>query len=303
MPTNLGQALHTLVAGFFRRTWLFGLVAIVICVAFAASATSSLLEASYFGPPEKGASLPSSAPVAVVAPDKRAKRDGAELVARNVFCSTCTPSPAQPGATESFTPNCTLIATSVGDEPTATVRVPASEVQGSYSVGDTIFGIGKVERIGWRSIDIVDSEGRRGRVNLLDQQLAAVAPSGTAIPSAAADPFAGRIRKIDAHTFEVDRDLVKDLVSGAAKPGQMRIMPLPDGKGGINGLKLSGVRGSTIGAQVGLQNGDTLVAINNVKIENLNSLLDVYSKIDTLNTVELGGTRGDKPVDLTLRLK
>ncbi|MFT3692836.1 MAG: hypothetical protein QM831_06830 [Kofleriaceae bacterium] len=237
-------------------------------------------------------------------PATTSKGNGEGLVARNMFCSTCAPAkPDSAGPMDSFTPNAMLIATSIGDEPSATVRVPVSEVQGSYGEGDTIVGIGKVTRIGWRSIDIVDEAGRIGHLNLLDQQLAAVAPAATGAP-AKDDPFAGRIRKIDAHTFEVDRDLVKDLVSGAAKPGQMQMMPLPNPNGsGIVGLKLRGVRGSSIGAQLGLQNGDTLQAINNQKIENLNQLLDIYSRIDTINNVELAGTRGDKPLDITLRLK
>lgn len=303
MAATTGQALHTLVAGFVRRTWLVGLVAFVICVAFAASATSSLLEASYLPPPATGGAL-SVGPVqaAVVA---KPKLDGSAFVARNMFCSTCAPArPDVAGSTGSFTPNAVLIALSHGDTPSATIRVPVSEVQGSYGEGDTILGIGKVTRIGWRSIDVVDDAGRTGRLNLLDQQLASVAPPPAATGVAAADPFAGRIRKIDAHTFEVDRDLVKDLVSGAAKPGQMQMMPLPNPNGsGIAGLRLRGVRGSSIGAQLGLQNGDTLQAINNQKIENLNQLLDIYSRIDTITNVELAGTRGDKPLELTLRLK
>ena len=231
-------------------------------------------------------------------------RSGDGLVARNMFCATCAPSVVEPGSTDSFVPNAILIATSVGDDPRATVRVPASEAQGSYGLDDKIPGVGKVVRIGWRSIDVLDDSGRHGKLDLLDQ--VAAGGAGAATPAAAAatpDPFEGRIKKIDDHTFEVDRDLVKELVSGAVKPGAMRVTPLPDGNGGMKGLKLYGIKGTSLAGTVGLQNGDTLVAINNNKIQNAQSLLDVYTHIDTMNVVELDGTRADKPLALTLRLR
>jgi len=220
-----------------------------------------------------------------------------------MFCSTCTPSVEISGPADSFTPNAVLIATSVGEEPRCTVRVPTSEAQGSYGVGDSIPGVGKIARIGWRSIDVVDEAGRHGTLDLLDQVAAAARP-GAATPDAAAapDPFEGRVRKIDDHTFEVDRSLVRELVTGAVKPGGMRFTPISK-DGQLDGLRLYGVKNTTIANKVGLQNGDTLVAINNNKIKSAQSLLDVYTQLDTLNVVELDGTRGDKPLALTLRLK
>jgi hypothetical protein len=301
MPAMNGQALHTLIAAVVRRTWLFALATVVVCAAFAASAVTALVEASYLAPSAEAAKLPAA--VATKEPVK-VPRTGDGLVARNMFCSTCTPSAVEPGSTDSFVPDAILIATSVGDDPRATVRVPATEAQGSYGLDDKIPGVGKVVRIGWRSIDVLDDSNRRGKLDLLDQTAAGGA--GAATPRVAAaepDPFEGRIKKIDDHTFEVDRDLVKELVSGAVKPGAMRVVPLPDGNGGMKGLKLYGIKGTSLAGTVGLQNGDTLVAINNNKIQNAQSLLDVYTHMDTMNVVELDGTRADKPLALTLRLR
>ena len=127
---------------------------------------------------------------------------------------------------------------------------------------------------------------------------------GAATPGVAAepDPFEGRVRRLDDHTFEVDRALIKEMVTGAVKPGNMRMQPITD-KDGLKGLKLFGVKSSTIASKVGLQNGDLLTAINNVKITGAQALLDMYTRIDTTNVLELDGTRGDKPLAITLRLK
>jgi hypothetical protein len=300
MAAMNGQALHTLIAAIVRRTWLLALLSVAVCAVFAASAVTALVEASYLAPSAEGAKLP--APSAALPKVTVAPRNGDALVARDMFCSSCTPSVEVAAAGDSFTPAAILIATSVGEDPRATVRVPATEAQGSYGVDDKIPGVGRVTRIGWRSIDVLDDSGRHGKLDLLDQ--VAAGGAGAATPAAAAaDPFEGRIKKIDDHTFEVDRELVKELVSGAVKPGAMRVQPLPDGNGGMKGLKLFGIKGTSLAGTVGLQNGDTLVAINNNKIQNAQSLLDVYTHIDTMNVVELDGTRAEKPLALTLRLR
>jgi hypothetical protein len=301
MAAMNGQALHTLFAAIVRRTWLFALLSVAVCAVFAASAVAALVEASYLAPSAEGAKLP--APSAALPKVTVAPRNGDAMVARDMFCSSCTPSVEVAAAGDSFTPAAILIATSVGEDPRATVRVPASEAQGSYGLDDKIPGVGKVTRIGWRSIDVLDDSGRHGKLDLLDQVAASGAGAATPAAAAAADPFEGRIKKIDDHTFEVDRDLVKELVSGAVKPGAMRVQPLPDGNGGMKGLKLFGIKGTSLAGTVGLQNGDTLVAINNNKIQNAQSLLDVYTHIDTMNVVELDGTRAEKPLALTLRLR
>ena len=318
LPMN-GQTVSTLFAGLARRTWVVTLATIVTCVVFAASALGSIIEASYLAPEASAAKLPAARapgpaePAKPVAgrPDRTDRPDGRELVTRNMFCSSCTPAVdvADAATTDTYTPDAILIATSVGEDPRATVRVPATEVQGSYGLGETISGIGKVDRIGWRSIDVFDGHGRRGKLDLLDRlpvgdQHGAGGATGAATPVAAAEPepFEGRVKKIDDHTFEVDRALIKEMVTGAVKPGTMRMLPISD-KDGLKGLKLFGVKSTAIASKVGLQNGDMLTAINNNKITGAQSLLDVYTKIDTTNTLELDGTRGDKPLALTLRLK
>ena len=244
MAAMNGQALHTLIAAIVRRTWLFSLASFVVCAVFAASAVGALLEASYLAPAAEGAKLPASSAVPPTHSVKKAARDTNALVARDMFCSSCTPPPDVVGELgDTFKPEAILIATSVGEDPRATIRVPATEAQGSYGMDDKIPGVGTITRIGWRSVDVVDSSGRRGKLDLLDQVAASGAGAATPAAAAAPDPFEGRIKKIDDHTFEIDRELVKELVTGAVKPGQMRAQPVPDGNGGMKGLKLFGIKG------------------------------------------------------------
>lgn len=301
----VAQHLSRIFAGLVRRTWLVGVTTILVCAAFAAHAVAALVEARYLDNlSPTAAPLVTQIPTAPITPPKP---DGTAFVARNMFCSSCTPSLAieAPDSANGYSPDAMLIAISIGKESFATVRVPASEVQGDWSVGDRIPGIGTVERIGFSTIDLRDASGRVGTLSLLPVSITggrSDVGAATPDPAAAASPFADRIRKIDETTYEVDRHLVRDLVSGSVQTGGTRIIPVSkDGK--LDGLKLSGVRPTSLAGSMGLANGDLLQAVNNQKIENANQLLELYAQIDKLDQVELSGMRRGKPLTLKLRLR
>jgi S1-C subfamily serine protease len=215
-----------------------------------------------------------------------------------MFCSTCTPTVPEP--TAGFAPDATLVATSVGFMPIATLRT--NTVSGNFGVGDVVPGVGTIAKIGFTYVELVDSDGRHGRVTLEgsgDAGRAATPPAA----AAAADPWEGRLTKIDDHTFEVERSLVRELVSGQVKAGSARVIPIPGPNGQLAGLRMTGVRAGSLAGSLGLKNADTLTEINGTKITNANVLLDVLAKLDTLDVVEVDGTRGGKPLGITLRLK
>jgi membrane-associated protease RseP (regulator of RpoE activity) len=216
-----------------------------------------------------------------------------------MFCSACTPAPAA-GPSDGFTPDATLVATAVGLAPIATLRTKI--VSGNFGVGDAVPGIGTIARIGFTYVELVDADGRHGRVTLEgggDAGSAATPPAA----AAEAEPWDGRLTKIDDHTFEVERSLVRELVSGAVRPGAARVIPIPGPNGQLAGLRMTGVRTGSLAAALGMKNADTLTEINGTKIANANVLLDVLGKLDTLDVVEVDGTRGGKPLGITLRLK
>ena len=298
-----GHALHTLVAAFARRTWIFSLSVAIACSTFAAATVSSLVSVSYLAPAASAPPVPVAAAARIATAPPPARPDGRDFVARDMFCSSCAPPAGGPGPTDSFAPQALLIATIISDEPRCIVRALASEAQGSYGVGDPIPGVGTIARIGWLSIDVVDGD-RHGHLDLLDTPAAVRGDAGAATPdpAAAAEPWAGRIKKIDDHTYEVDRELVRDMVSGAAKPGGTRILPRTE-NGKLTGLRMLGVKEQSLAGALGLRNGDVMAAINNTPITSVQTLLDVYANIDSLNVVEIAGERAGKPLDLTLRLR
>ncbi len=301
----LRKTLHSLAAGFVRRTWLVTVIAIIVCASFAAHAVAALVEADHIAATPRGMPLPRAAPL--IAPP-RAAPDGSALVERNMFCSTCGPVVTDPTDAPLFNRAAVLLATDLGaraNDARATVRVLETEAQGSWGLGERIPGVGTILRIGGVSIDVVDGAGHTTRLSLLDGAPAKGGGgegSGSARPEPPADPFADRIKKLDDHTFEVDRAFVRDLVSGVARPGNVRMIPIVT-DGDVKGVRLAAVRAGSIPAAIGLRNADVINAIDGDPIKSAQQLLDLYARLDQLSSVELQGTRGGKPLAISLRLR
>ena len=299
----LQGALPRVIAGLLRRTWLVAGITTTICAGFAAQAVSSWTADDE---PEIGAHAPraQATPARSVA---RSRPDGGSFVARNMFCSTCEPSAGSGPADPLFSgADVVLIATAIGasdGSSSATVRVVPTDAQGSFSVGDEIPRVGTVAEItrGW--IDVVDRGGRHARLSLADtRSRGAATPSQTAAAGAPESPYADRVKKIDDATYEADRSLFKELVAGVTKPGAVRAVPVLD-HGEVVGIRLGGVTAQSIPAAFGLKSGDVLTAIDGAPLKTANQVLELYAKIDSVSSVELGGTRGGKPMTLTLRLR
>lgn len=295
-PAMILSTLHELVAGFVRRTWLVTLVAVLVCAGFAARAVAA------FSAPD--VTLPPAAKVVQVtpAPAGRKQPDGAILVERNIFCSTCAPGLGSGPSSAYAGHPAVLIAINAGATPVATVRVIPTEVQGSWALGETIPGVGRVDRIGNSMIEVVDASGHRGRLSLVEGAPAA-SLTGAATPGgAAADPIAQRVKKLADGSFEVERDLVRELVSGASQANGVRMVPTKD-KDGHMALRVASARASSVAAAIGLRPGDLLTAIDGEPVKDVNQLLGLYSKLDQLSGLELQGTRGGKPLAIKLTFR
>jgi S1-C subfamily serine protease len=167
-------------------------------------------------------------------------------------------------------------------------------------VGEAVPGLGRLDRVGVTWVEIVDGAGRRGRLSLRDA--AAGRGPDTAMPGSVPAAWAGRIRPLDDQTYEVDRSLVRELVTGVIRPGSLRLIPVFDG-GALAGIRLLGASDGSLPAAIGLTSGDVVVAINGAPIQSAQQLLDLYAGLDQLTTVELSGTRRGQPLTRTLRLR
>jgi len=295
-----------LVSGAVRRTWLLTTITVAMCAAFAAHAATAIIAADHLLP---GPSPPQTAAGGAVRSRPRPERP--PPLERNIFCSSCGPG-AAPGASVDLAIGgllpAVLIATELAARPSgyarATVRVVGTDVQGSWGVGDAIPGLGQLQRIAPKWIEVIDGAGHRGRLSLVDAAVAAVAdlappPSGPATPG---QRWAGRLTKLSEQDYEVERSLVRELVSTAGRPGGVPMIPVFE-NGEIKGVRVGRVREDSIQDALGLKTGDVLNAINDAPIKTLDQLLDLYARLDQLSAVELSGTRAGKPLVRTLRLR
>jgi len=289
--------------GLYRRFWIVGAATVTVCAALAARAAGHVVEARYLTDATHAPPLTRVAPALVSQVPTPARNPGL-LVERNMFCSDCggagDPDPA--AGTPASTLGLVLIATSLGREPWATVRDPETGAQGAFGVGDRIPKVGAVEHIAGTWIDVHnDHSGRVERIQLLGVG-PGPAPAKVVAAEAAATPFADRVRKIDDHTFEVDRQLVRELVSGGKVDG-VRIMPMTKGDK-LLGIKVLQARPTSIAAAIGLRPGDLIEGLDGAKLDSAQQLIDMMARLDDITAVHLDGSRrGGAALALDLRLR
>lgn len=291
-------ALH----GLSRRFWIVGAATVTVCAVLAARAAGQVVEARYLTDAPRAPTLPRVEQQAPPPPAQPVTGNAALLVERNMFCSDCgSAGDPEPGATAASTLPLVLIATSLGREPWATVRNSETGAQGAFGVGDRIPHVGAVAHVAGTWIEVMnDAAGRVERIELLAAAGAAGTPKAPT-PASPASPYADRVKAIDDHTFEVDRQLVRDLVSGGKVEGVFIRPQTKDGQ--LQGIKVVTARASSIAAAIGLKSGDLIEGIDGKKIEGANQLIDMLAKLDDISTVTLDGTRKGAAMSIELRLR
>lgn len=95
-----------------------------------------------------------------------------------------------------------------------------------------------------------------------------------------------QINKTGENSYEVDRDLLEDLLSDPTKiVQQARVIPQDDG------LRFFGIRSNSIFWKIGIKNGDTLHKINNVELNDIERALSVFEDLRSQNSFTINLTR------------
>ena len=316
-----------------RYFWTLPLIMITACCILAALGVNHVVEAKFLLGSEapRPAAHRTAKPVKPAAQKPPPSKDAQDVIARNIFCSTCDPpKPADATATptqpvdENHPPvtalPLALVATIVAQNPRSsagTVFNTSTFRSGSYGVSDWIPDAGQVRRIHPRSMDFWNkSTNRMERVELL-------APPGAPIASAA-PPIAPQIpvpaeaqnpdgellaavdkgvKKLDETRYDIDRSLVDKILSDPTVAARSaRIVPsIKDGK--PNGFKLYAIRPNSLFAKIGLQNGDTISSINGFDMSSPDKALEVYTKVRSASSLSVSVLRRGQPVNLDYSIK
>lgn len=292
-------------------TMIAAALCVILCAGLAASATNHVIEGKYLGDsPEP--QLPVVTPVARPRPKvaTRPTKNGDQLIERNMFCAECAPEQevAAP-TTESGIPLTSLpielVATSLAgnaEASFATIRNTQSSHQGAFFTADTIPGAGPIERISGTYVVFQNSETNRvEKVSLLSAGKTTTPITTTGRTSKAASGYEDRVKKIDEHTYEVEREIVQQFITD---PTKLKIRPIPVQKDGkIVGIRLLGVRRNSPLLAIGLKNGDTVQTINGYDLSSPDKMLEAYAKVKDADNVTIGIQRRGKSVDMKYHLR
>lgn len=226
----------------------------------------------------------------------KATRDA--IVARNVFCPTCSPAqteadvrggpsrPVVPGAIASVLP-LELVGTMEGESPSpsyATVYDTEAGVIGLYAAAEALRSDVTVERIERGLIYVRHGQQLEYLVvgASAPKPVASVAPEEMPRPGQRHPGIAGAAEAINCPTESlclVERQFVEHLLAnprGLLK--QARVVP-EQLDGGRSGYAMYGIRRPTLLRMLGFNNGDVITAINGFELGLMDDLMKMYGQL------------------------
>jgi len=293
--------------------WVVNLVVVAICGTFTGRAVSHILQGAYLAgedprPPRHN----SVAPVARVH-----NKDIEDIVKRNVFCSGCVPEipkgasgPVGDGSPQKSALQLELVSTMVcptdDNWSMAVVKELSTKEKDAAMVsrGSPLFATNATV------IKVVSKRmylKNGGNIEYLEMEGAAAPPKPAEVAAAPAE--GGEFGDIDkgvrctGNNCTVDKALVEKMLSNTAMLATAaRFVPsIKDGK--ANGFKLYAIRPNSIFGKIGLQNGDTIKAINNMEMSSPDKALEVYTKLRNASHLTVGVERRGETITLDYSIR
>ncbi|MEW6584914.1 MAG: type II secretion system protein GspC [Nitrospirota bacterium] len=173
-----------------------------------------------------------------------------------------------------------------------------SGVQQVFKLGESVFGVGKLHRVGKDKV-LVRQGGQTTEILLDDVRIKEIKKpaAGGGAPAAALAQRVGR------GMYVVDQMKLQQAI---ANPGQMmtdaRLRPnIADGR--EEGFVLSEVRPGGIYHSLGLQDGDVLLRINEYDISNPERALQAFTALKGLDRVQVDMIRSGAKMTMTYQIK
>ena len=96
-----------------------------------------------------------------------------------------------------------------------------------------------------------------------------------------------QIQRTGSGKIKVARKLIEHSMSNLASIMQDALIKPYFRRGMVEGFKITRIRNGSLYSQLGLKNGDVLVAINNEKLDDPRKLLTLYDRFKNLNEIKL----------------
>jgi general secretion pathway protein C len=278
---------------------LVTLLVLVACAYFAGNGVSQIVAAAIFpaedvAAPARPTALSRGArPPVLAAPSRH--RDGTAILARNFFDSVTGPLTGVADAeaatlTGGVPPRCEggieLVSTVVStDAAWSMAAIKSGGTTMLYREGMPI-GPQSVSRITWQYAFLRATSGAECYLGLFGAAdlVAAARPVGPAMPPGDSDSaieaeIARGIEQVSATEFNIQRPLVDRVLENQAElMRSARIVPHEEG-GRIVGVKMFGIRPTSLLGRLGMQNGDVLHSINGYDMTSPDRALEAYARL------------------------
>jgi general secretion pathway protein C len=292
-----------------KHIWIIDLCAVGLCAIFLGRAAASAFESQVLM--AQPMPRPAARPMAVTSTETVYSKSYADVIKRNVFCSTCPPivevteTAPQGEVKVDMTPQRTslplqLLAVNYVMPPwgfqhsSAVLRDNDTKFVGAFRAGEKVKGA-TITGIDETRVHL-DNSGKPEYIDLLEGEAAAAPPPPVV---AAAAPTAGGgdalsqeldrgIKKTGEHTYDIQRGTLESVLGNMSLLSRSaRIVPeIRDGKAA--GFRLYSVRPDGPFAKIGMQNGDVISAINGLEITSPEKALEVYAKLKSASHLSVG---------------
>jgi general secretion pathway protein C len=260
-------------------------------------------------------------------PDEPFERvDGRDILARNIFDSVTGPLDREVGASaaplddeaqidadlvpHTCNPSLSLLASYCFGEHAehSFVAIRSGQESEILQVGDTIDGH-NLESITWRYAFLSTQDGTPCYLDVWAKKMGSVKPGKkkTALKGKGKQNLQAllgkTIKNVSPTVKDVDRSLVEYLVQNKQallKAG--RVLPNVEGNK-VNGLKMYGIRKTSLWGKLGLHNGDVLLSVNGQPISGAERIYKAFAGLGGKNVMRLNLERHGKSVTITLKIK
>lgn len=169
--------------------------------------------------------------------------------------------------------------------------------QALFKVGDSVFDLGKLKKVDKDRVFIKGS-GKTTELPIADVvTITEVAPpQGSIVPSSF-------VKSVGERSFIVDQKKIQEAIENPKQlMTEARLVPnYMDGK--QEGFMLREVKKNGIYQNLGLQNGDVLLRINDFNISNTESALQAFTALRGMDRVQLDILRNGAKTTLTYQIK
>ena len=298
-----------------RSFWVMNVVVVGLCAGLAGRAAGHLVEGTV---DDSTAAMAARHRPLPAEPPPHSK-DGDQIVARNVFCSGCTPVKRDDKHPEPVGPSATtlpleLISTMIvpsDDRYSMAIIRDLSTKQkdpGLFNKGATIGATG-AEVVEVRAKRVFLRVGERIEYLALDADVAPAATPPAPAPGVAppsGDAMAGELDRgvrCAGHACTVDRALVDKLLANtAALATAARIVPASkDGR--PSGFTLAAIRGNGLFDKLQFQSGDTIKRINGSDMSSIDAALALFTKLRSASHLSVQIERRGETVTLDYTIR